>query len=430
MNVRSTFLSCLLLAVSVPTTVFGQTTTPSQSLTAETKEKVLAGIARVIKNQAFVPGVELSKWDEFVVNEKEKIDKASTDAEFAEAVREAISKFGISHMVLMTPQAAKARVERKAVGIGVTIQPQEDGLLITNVFDDTPAKENGLVPGDLIMEADGKKLTSTSTILGDEGTQVVLKVRKGDGVVRSLTLTRRKFSNVRPETLAWISPDTAVLRIPTFDLSYNRKRIDELMAEARKAKNLVLDLRSNGGGAVINMLHLLGYLLPSDTQFGLFVTRSLVSDFVEETGAEPTELRKISSWAKRGWLKPSKVEGGPFAGRLAVLINGGTGSASEITAAAAKEFLGAPIVGTKSAGAVLVSTMASLSDGWQLQYPLSDYITAQGRRLEGSGVEPEVVAPMPKFGEHDDAIDKAVALLKRIELRNSRGGSGGNFSLR
>lgn len=391
-------------------------------ITPESKEKVLSGVARVIKNQAFVPGIDLGKWDEFISTEKERIDKAETEADFAEAVREAISKFGISHMVLMTPQAAKARVERKAVGIGVSIQPQEDGLLIVNVFDGTPAQESGLMPGDLIMEADGKKLTATSTILGDEGTKVEIKVRKADGAVKSLSLTRRKFSNVRPETLVWTNSETAVLKIPTFDLSYNRAKVDGLMKEAQKSKNLILDLRSNGGGAVINMLHLMGHLLPNETPFGLFVTKSLVRDYVEETKADPTELRKIATWAKRGWLRPSRNENGPYKGRIAVLINGGTGSASEITAAALKEFLGSPIIGTKSAGAVLVSTMAPLNDGWQLQFPLSDYITAKGVRLEGNGIEPEVGVPMAKFGEPDTAIEKAQALLKRIELRDSRNG--------
>lgn len=418
--VRFKSFKAFLAAVAiVPALAFSQAT-GDQKLTPEIKADVIAKISGVIKNNAFVPGIDLAKWDEFLASQKDAIDKAETDTDFAAAVRHAIEKFGISHMVLMTPDAAKARIERKAVGIGITIQPTDDGLIVTSVFDDTPAKEAGLQPGDLIFEADGKKLGTTSTITGEEGTKVVLKIKRSTGKVDTLTLTRRKFSSIRPETLTQVNPDTVVLRIPTFDISYNRKKVDELMVEARKSKNLILDLRSNGGGAVINMLHLLGYFLPQNSEFGLFVSKSLVRDYTEETKGSPSDLKGIATWAKRGWLKPSRVEGGPYTGHVAVLINGGTGSASEITAAALKEFIDSPVIGTKSAGAVLVSTMAPVGNGWILQYPLSDYITKQGLRLEGSGVIPDVEAGLPKFGEPDEAVEKALALLRRIELRQKR----------
>lgn len=415
----NSFKALFAAAVITPTLAFSQAT-GDQKLTPEVKAEVVSKVSTVIKNLAFVPGIDLTKWDEFLASQKEAIDKAESNADFAAAVRHAIEKFGISHMVLMTPDAAKARIERKAVGIGITIQPTDEGLIVTSVFDETPAKEAGLQPGDLIFEADGKKLGATSTITGDEGTKVVIKVKRTTGRVDTLTLTRRKFSSIRPETLTQINPDTVMLRIPTFDISYNRKRVDDLMAEARKSKNIILDLRSNGGGAVINMLHLLGYFLPQNTEFGLFVSKALVRDFTEETKGSPTDLKAISAWAKRGWLKPARVEGGHYTGNVAVLINGGTGSASEITAAALKEFMEAPIIGTKSAGAVLVSTMAPVGNGWILQYPLSDYITKQGLRLEGNGVVPDVEAGIAKFGEPDVAVDKALALLKRIELRQNR----------
>ncbi len=365
----------------------------------------------------------MTKWDEFVTAEKAKIDAAKTDTEFSDALRSAMGKFGISHIQIMTPRMATARTERKAVGIGVQIQPQEDGLLIINVFDGSAASEAKLQPGDLIIEAEGVKLTSTSTILGDEGTKVNLKIKRGsDGKIEPMTLTRRKFSNVRPETLTWVNKETALLKIPTFDLSYNRVKVNELMAEARKAKNVILDLRSNGGGAVINMLHLLGYFVPSDKPFGLFVTKSLAGDFVKATNGSPTDLPKLADWAERGWLRSSKPTDGPLTSRVSVLINGGSGSASEITAAALKDLREASVVGTKSAGAVLVSTMAPVGSGWLLQYPLSDYITKAGIRIEGNGIVPDVEAPLVKFGDPDTAIDKALALFRRAELRDQRSG--------
>jgi C-terminal processing protease CtpA/Prc len=77
-------------------------------------------------------------------------------------------------------------------------------------------------------------------------------------------------------------------------------------------------------------------------------------------------------------------------------------------------------VGTKTAGAVLVSVMAPLPDGWMLQYPMMDYLSAQGTRLEGTGVQPDVEAATPRYKEPDTAIEKAQALLSRTELREKR----------
>src|SRR5690349_21910252 len=102
----------------------------------------------------------------------------------------------------------------------------------------------------------------------------------------------------------------------------------------------------------------------------------------------------------------------PFKGDIVVLVDGGSGSASEMMAAALKEQLGAKIVGAKSAGAVLASTMLPLSNGFLLQFPLMDYVTIKGQRLEGTGLVPDVVTPAPKFGEEDKGIAEALKFFK------------------
>ncbi|HZH97413.1 MAG TPA: S41 family peptidase, partial [Fimbriimonadaceae bacterium] len=260
-------------------------------------------------------------------------------------------------------------------------------------------------------------------LAGEEGTVLELKVKKGkDGKVQDYKITRAKYSNVRPETLTWVNSTTAMLKVPTFDVGYNRKRVEDLMTEAGKAKNLILDLRSNPGGAVINLTHLMGLLLPEGTPIGTFISRSTVSRFVKERGGSPTDLVAIAHWSPMK-LKAQKNEVPVFKGNVAVLINGGSGSASEIAAAALKESLNAPLIGTKSAGAVLVSVMAPMPHGYMLQYPITDYITMQGLRLEGNGVQPVVEAPAAvRFGEPDVAVEKAVILLQRAELRQGRDG--------
>jgi carboxyl-terminal processing protease len=66
--------------------------------------------------------------------------------------------------------------------------------------------------------------------------------------------------------------------------------------------------------------------------------------------------------------------------------------------------------------------MSPVGSGWLLQFPLSDYITKAGVRIEGNGIVPDVEAPMVKFGDPDTAVEKALALFKRAELREQRAG--------
>jgi len=101
----------------------------------------------------------------------------------------------------------------------------------------------------------------------------------------------------------------------------------------------------------------------------------------------------------------------PYAGPIAVLINGRSGSASEIVSAVLREKRGAVLVGRRSAGAVLVSQFAPLRDGFEVQIPLSDYVTPGGMRLEKNGLVPDFEVEDPRRGAEDRAIPVAVQEL-------------------
>ena len=84
-----------------------------------------------------------------------------------------------------------------------------------------------------------------------------------------------------------------------------------------------------------------------------------------------------------------------FKGKVALLVNRGSASASEIAAAALQESKRAVVIGRKTAGAVLTSQFVSVGDGYSMQIPVGDYKTAKGVRLEGTGVTPEVEVLSP-----------------------------------
>jgi carboxyl-terminal processing protease len=241
---------------------------------------------------------------------------------------------------------------------------------------------------------------------------VAIKVKHADGKLDDYKLIRQKYSTVRPAELLWIDKDTAQLKIYSFDTGYDQARIADFMKDAQKAKNLIIDLRFNGGGKVSNLQLLLGMLIPDYKPVGTFIRRTTVTDYIESTGEPGTDLAAIADWSERKFHPVRRSDVPFFTGHVAVLVNKFSGSASEIAAAALHDILGAPIIGTKSAGAVLASVIDSASNGFMLQYPIEDYVTIKGIRLEGTGVTPDIDAldlNLRTPNAHDEAIDKACA---------------------
>lgn len=374
------------------------------------KDDVLNAMTQIITERAFVPGVDFGKWNDLVSEIRDQVDSAKTPNEFTTAVNGALRKFGLSHIVLFSPKAAVQAQTGKMVGIGVRIQLEPEGIRVTRLFEGGPADLAGIQVGDLIVEGDGKPVRTPVDLAGEEGTLVSVKVKRGD-LTKTFRIIRKSFSTAIPETLTWVESRTAMLTIPTFDRQYDAERVDDLMHEAAKADMLIVDVRGNSGGRVVNLLHLLGYLMPKGAEVGTFVEKRSLESFRKAKGREPEGLDELASFITRK-VRPAPLGVEPFAGRIAVLIDGGTGSAAEMLAAALKEKRNAAIVGTKSAGAVLASLMWPIVHSYMLQYPVTDYVTSAGVRLEGHGVTPDVEAATPKFQEEDLGVQAALRLLK------------------
>ncbi|MCG9894645.1 MAG: S41 family peptidase [Fimbriimonadaceae bacterium] len=396
-----------------------QPTAPG-ALTAEDREKIVQAAAETIKRMAFVPGVDFNSLDAMLAEVKPDLDKAETPTALAGVVNRALQKFGFSHISLFPPEFGERRITQQRAGIGIMIQIEEGGLRVTDLFPDSPAVKAGLQPGDLIFESDGRPVRAVGDLSGEKGQQSRIKLRRNEEVLE-FTVTRDTYRTVIPETLRWEGEDVAVVKIPTFDQGYSRDNVDRIMAEASRAKMIVLDLRNNGGGMVLNLQHLMGHFLDRrDQPLGTFIGRMAVQEFERTTGRKAENLAEVAEATTAKVRAFSRREVQPYAGRVTVLINGASGSASEMAAAALRDHRQAKLIGERSAGAVLASMILPLRDagGFWIQVPITDYVTIRGRRLEGNGLEPDIAAKLPRFGEPDEAVAKAVGLLKETASRN------------
>jgi carboxyl-terminal processing protease len=382
-------------------------------ISKEDKEKVLSDLRNVIENQAFVPGLDLKQWSTFLEKHKEDLDKAEKEVDLSRTINRALRDFGISHIRFLTARQGEARTRTSVISIGANTRLDNGALVVTSVTPKGPAEEAGIKQGDVITNVDGKAPEGPAVLTGEVGTEVKLKIKSGSDE-REVVVKRARVSTARLETLTWLDAETAVLRVFTFSNGYNRENINTLMKEANaKAKYVIIDLRSNGGGSVRNLQHLLGLFVSTDKEIGTFVGRNSVRDY--EKDHTPSADPVVIAAATKSKYKPRKDDQGldPFKGKVAVLINRGSASASEIFAMGLRETISAPIIGTKSAGAVLASVFRPLHLGFQIQYPVQDYVTIKGVRLEKNPIVPDVEVTTTASAEgKDTVVEKAVEKLK------------------
>ncbi len=426
---RRSFLIALLI---VSSSAFADEISPERA-------QVLANVASALKSSAFVPGIDLTRWDAIAAESKDKFAAAKTDDDFAREVNVALRKFGASHFRFMTPRQDETRRTQKTIGLGLTVAPpaggpagggavaqaakpapSTGGLRVSAVGPGSPADKAGIKPGDVLLKVDGKPATRDA-LQGEEGKSVKLLV-KGH---KEQELKFAPYSLRRPATLTKVDDTTALFRLPTFSTGYDRAEVEKCITEATKYPNLIIDLRNNGGGAVVSMQHMMGLFMPADANVGTFVTKPLVNAYTEKTkhkGApDPVAIanwsRYAPTWSGRQ-IRPTPREGGPlYKGNVAILVNRGSASASEIFASAAHDVIGADVIGTRSMGAVLVSVFRSVGNGFSLQYPTSDYVTVRDRRLEANPIIPVV-----EDNDPNAEVLKASYVLHRAQLRKERFG--------
>lgn len=403
----------------------------AQALTPEMKRKVLDDVTRVIEEKAFVPGLDMAAWETHLSKHRKDLDDATTHDAFAKGLNKACKEFGISHLNVRTPDQEKRRTTRQGAGFGIRVVDGDKVLHVIEVNPNGPSVGKGIDAGDDIVRVDGKVPEAIEDLQGDVGTKAVLTVRKPDGAEVDLELERKTFTLDRPDTLTWIDDESAVLKIHTFMQGYKREAIGGLAKEASKARYLLLDLRGNGGGQVSNLRHLLGFFLPSGTAVGAFIGRNVVKQFVEAGKGDGSDPVAVAAWSPRKF-RTDRNATPVITARVGVLTDRGSASASEITSAALRDILDAPLVGSPTAGAVLASTYERIEAGYSVQFPASDYITVKGRRLEKQPLVPDLdlspasrpasrastasrPRPLATRPSEDPTVMKALALLRTRE---------------
>lgn len=401
----------------------------AQEFDAKIKREVLDEVQSTLTTRAYVGGVRFSQWKDHEAKYFDRLDAAGSPEAFAAVVNGALAEFGVSHAALIPPSMA-GEGRASVVGIGVSVRFTNDGgLRVLRVLDDSPAAGAGLSPGDVIIQIDGAAPKDPAQLEGEPDSKVEVRVRKLSGQRLDLSLTRRLIITRTPATLtvfdesgskvdlppgARISDDRrlfGLIRLPTFANEYSQPEIKAIFRRCMGLSGLIIDLRDNGGGAVVYMQHFLSFLLIADQPIGVAVSSEMAAQYVEATGGDPSDVVKVAAWSDDPITVPANPIR-PFPGPIVVLLNRGSASASELSAQALRELHDAKICGHTSAGALLVSITLPMPGNFVLQVPISDYVSAQGVRPEGVGISPDIQpSRTPTHPGLDPDVDAALNAL-------------------
>lgn len=279
-------------------------------------------------------------------------------------------------------------------GIGVEMGLRDGYVKVLRVLPDNPALRAGIMIGDIFYKIDGEEVYTWSSsdiakkLKGEPGTGVTVTMAR-DGKEVEFKMEREEINNVSNYTK--YDGDTAIITVTRFDNNTGAE-IQKVAADFKNkgVKKVILDLRGNGGGYVSAAQDLLSLWLDGQ----VMLTQKSVH-FGEE---------KMNTASGKAVLKDMKT---------VVLVNGSTASASEITAAALKEYGKATVVGTKTYGKGVVQKMYNMTGGGMLKVTVAEWLTPKNNSINNEGVTPDVEVEMTAEDINkmrDPQMDKAKAL--------------------
>ncbi len=257
-------------------------------------------------------------------------------------------------------------------GIGCSVVTYSDGkIVVSEIFEGSPASKAGLKVGDIVVGVDGKDYTGktgaeVSNYIKNSGKEkVVLNIlRDEENLDITVNLSKVEIPYVSGEIFEKNGKKIGYLDITLFSgTSYKQFKNELNKLEKEKIDSLVIDVRGNNGG----------YLSSVTDICNLFLEKNKIIYKLEDDSG--TQDKKDTTKEKRTY-------------KIAVLINGGSASASEILASAIKESYGGLVVGTKSYGKGTVQQTKKLLDGSMIKYTTQKWLTPNGNFINEVGVEP------------------------------------------
>jgi carboxyl-terminal processing protease len=287
-----------------------------------------------------------------------------------------------NHSIFLSRAQAKkagAAVQGKLIGIGIEIQAKDHQAVVVTPIDGSPAQQAGVRAGDVILQVNGKPVAGlslgqvSSRIAGEAGQQVVLTVTNPqDKRPREINIARAsiKLNNISWQRLP--GTDIAHVRIAMFsDGEAGDLRKALLETKRQGARSIILDIRNNPGGALDEAIGTASQFLASGNILWEKDAAGKLTPVPAQPGGAATDIP------------------------MAVLINGGSASDSEIVAGALHDAQRAVLIGETTFGTGTVLSEFTLTDGSALLLAVEEWLTPNKHSFWHKGIEPDIRVALP-----------------------------------
>lgn len=315
-------------------------------------------------------------------------------------------------------------------GVGLGLSDTDSQVTVVSIIEDSPAQESGKFEvGDVIIEVDGLDVTKKPTafivgkVRGSVDTHVTLLVKRNDKKLDPITLTR-EYIVIHPVHAVDIGEDITYIKIDQFNEltpgEFMHEMAQRLLVELPNnmwalnfnAKKFIIDLRQNPGG-LVEAVGMMSYLFANGKEDIVLTMQSRKGEEIYHAGDYVSPMTSIQAGIFRD-------------AEMIVMINGGSGSASEIFAQFLHEAMGVARVGTHSFGKGSVQEMIPLGHEDALYLTIAEYFVGKNKTpINKIGIQPEYevkdVVPAKKNSDkvlvdpaNDLQLKKAIELLRML----------------
>ena len=341
-------------------------------------------------------------WDK--VNENFLGDLPASEQITYSAIRGSLQSLDDPYTVFLEPVVREE--ERQTLrgnfgGIGVSLSRDENGNLLLEPTPENPAARAGILSGDILIAIDGEPVSAELTVhqvadllRGEKGTDVTLTiVHQGQTSAEEISVTRDDI--LIPSVISRLLREDRTIgyvKLTRFSAESGGE-IENAILSLREqgAKSFILDMRDNGGGLLSAAIDVSGQFLDSAVVYHQNTRGE--GESTESTGNNPV------------------LPDAP----LALLINRGTASSSEIVAGAIQDHERAPLIGEKTFGKGSVQLVYDLSDGSSVHVTWARWLTPNRREIDQNGLEPNLpvsVTQEARDDGRDEILERAIIYLQ------------------
>lgn len=415
-----------------PTVITGKTAAVSD---ANVRQQTFELVWRTVNEKHFDPNFGGVNWERVRTQYAPKVAAAQSDAEFYGLLQQMLGELRQSHFAIIPPDAVIEEEHKPSTGtLGLEVRMIGQQVVISYVAPASAAARAGLRTGFVIQQIDDtpvaqlaqklsksteseaiKRLRLERLILarlnGVAGSTVKLSYLNDRDLPQEASLVRERvtgewspaFGNFPPQLLKFESR-----RLPSGYgyIGFNifvvpmMAKIRAALRELQDAPGIIFDLRGNPGGIGGMAAGIGGHLFTEQTSLG--------------------KMRMRTGYTNFAIFPQQSVYQGP----LAIILDGGSASTSEVFASGMQELRRAVIVGERSVGATLPSVIQKLPTGALFQYAIGDFKTPKGTLIEGRGVIPDTPVKLTRaalLSGRDLSLEAAVsALQKRTRSKDKK----------